>query len=426
MRNNLVILPAILLGWLATINGHSQAYTSYFTGDPSDVQTQPTGGVCLMGGATEHDEAMKWFLQRADGGDVLVIRASGSDGYNDYLYSQLGVAVNSVETIVWHSAAASSDAYVMQQVQNAEAIWIAGGDQWNYVSYWKNTAIDAAINDRVANDNIVMGGTSAGMAVMGQAYFSAMNGTVTSTQALSNPYHSNVTLGYNDFLHVPYLENVVTDSHYDNPDRKGRHVSFLARLMTDEAIMPFGIACDEYTAVCIDANGTASVYGEWPSYDDFAYFIQPNCWPPNEPEVCQVGSPLSWDRNMMALKVYVINGEASGSRTFDMIDKESGVGGTWQDWYIINGILTIVGNTSPINCNTGVVGEEQIGELLQFDSRTWMLQGPPQELQIMSTNGQLIKTIACNGSCILELNHIPKGFYLVRSNRNWTKHISVY
>ena len=37
-----------------------------------------------MGGASENDAAMAWFLERAGGGDVLVLRASGSDGYNDY------------------------------------------------------------------------------------------------------------------------------------------------------------------------------------------------------------------------------------------------------------------------------------------------------------------------------------------------------
>ena len=65
-----------------------------------------------MGGATEQDDAMIWFLQRAGGGDVLVLRTSGSDGYNDYFYSTLGVSLNYVETIVCKSAAASKEIYV--------------------------------------------------------------------------------------------------------------------------------------------------------------------------------------------------------------------------------------------------------------------------------------------------------------------------
>ena len=112
----------------------AQTYTSYFTGDTTDVTTPTSGGTVLMGGATENDNAMRWFLQRANGGDVVVIRASGSDGYNDYLYTDLGVPVNSVQSIVTPDLAAANDPYVAQQVRNAEALWIAGGDQWRYVS----------------------------------------------------------------------------------------------------------------------------------------------------------------------------------------------------------------------------------------------------------------------------------------------------
>lgn len=50
-----------------------QNYTSYLTGNPTDMVTNPLGGICLMGGATEDDNAMKWFLQRANGGDILVL-----------------------------------------------------------------------------------------------------------------------------------------------------------------------------------------------------------------------------------------------------------------------------------------------------------------------------------------------------------------
>ena len=123
-----------LLGLLfLPLAGLGQNYTSYFTGNAADVVTTPAGGVCLMGGATENDNAMRWFLQRANGGDVLVLRTSGSNGYNPYLYTTLGVPVNSVETIVCNNAAASTDPYLLRKIQQAEAIWFAGGDQWRYI-----------------------------------------------------------------------------------------------------------------------------------------------------------------------------------------------------------------------------------------------------------------------------------------------------
>ena len=88
---------------------HAQSYTSFFTGDPADVSTTPDFGICLMGGAAENDNAMIWFLEKANGGDVLVLRASGSDGYNNYFFSELGVTINSVETLVINDASAAED-----------------------------------------------------------------------------------------------------------------------------------------------------------------------------------------------------------------------------------------------------------------------------------------------------------------------------
>lgn len=42
-----------------------QNYTTYFTGNTTNISTNPTGGICLMGSATEDDNAMQWFLQQA-------------------------------------------------------------------------------------------------------------------------------------------------------------------------------------------------------------------------------------------------------------------------------------------------------------------------------------------------------------------------
>ncbi len=319
--------------------GVAQSYTSYFTGDVSDTVVSPLGGTCMMGGATENDDAMKWFLERSGGGDVLVIRASGSNGYNDYLYSELGVSVNSVETIVFHDGQAALDSYVLEQIANAEAIWMAGGNQWNYVDYWRDSQISQIINENIANKNIVIGGTSAGMAVLGGIYFTAQFGTITSTTALQNPYNNTLTISRDSFFNVPFLQNTITDTHYDDPDRRGRHVAFLARAVKDWGVNAKGIACDEYTSVCIDNDGKAYVFGNFPNSDDNVYFLQVNCFAPSEPEFCEAGYDLNWVRNDQAIKVYRIKGDASGSKYLDLNNWEEGNGGIWEDWYVEDGTL---------------------------------------------------------------------------------------
>lgn len=315
-----------------------QNYSSYFTGNTTDIVTNPLGGVCLMGGATEDDNAMIWFLEKANEGDVLVLRTSGSDGYNDYMYSSLGVTVNSVETIVCNNAFASNDPYLHEKIQNAEAIWFAGGDQWNYVSYWRNTAVDSLINIAIEERNIVIGGTSAGMAIQGSYYFSAENGTVTSAQALANPYNNNITVDSTSFLVNEHMNQVITDTHFDNPDRKGRLMTFLARINTNYGVLGKAIACDEYTSVCIDTNGIAHVYGGYPTYDDNAYFIQSNCELTSpSPENCSNGAPLDWNHGGTAIKAYRVKGIADGTNTFDLNNWQDGTGGDWLDWSVSNG-----------------------------------------------------------------------------------------
>ena len=350
------LLLLVFMG--CAIHGFSQNYTSYFTGNSTDLEVASNGGICLMGGSTEDDNGMRWFLERANGGDVLVIRTSGSDGYNDYLFNQLGVSVNSVETIVFNNPSAANEFYIHQKINKAEAIWIAGGDQWNYISYWRDTPIDSLINNGIQNRNMAIGGTSAGMAILGGFYFSAENGTVTSATALSNPFDGDVTVDHTPFINLPILGDVVTDTHYDDPNRKGRHVVFMSRMLNDHGVVAKGIACDEYTAVCIDENGMASVYGEHPDYDDYAYFLQVNCeYPFNVPETIQANEPLTWNMNGEALKVYFAPGTTDGSVQFDLNNWKEATGGSWQHWYVTNGTL-IEHNGTQIDC--GVEGIESL------------------------------------------------------------------
>jgi cyanophycinase-like exopeptidase len=341
-----------LLCYLIPFIGFGQNYTSYIIGSSTDVVTNPIGGICLMGGATEDDNAIRWFLQRANGGDVLVLRTTGSDGYNSYFYSELGVTVNSVETIVCNNTSASSDSYILQKIQQAEAIWFTGGDQWTYISYWRNSPVNELINQSIQQRKIVIGGTSAGMAIQGKYYFSAQNGTVTSAVALANPYSNVVTVDSTAFIDNDFLDNTITDTHFDNPDRKGRLVTFLSRIITDYNVHAKAIVCDEYTAVCIDTNGVARVFGGNPTYDDNAYFIQTNCeLTVQTPENCTAGNALTWNLNGQALKAYQIKGESTGSKTFDLNDWQSGTGGIWKNWSVANGVFTEQMGT-PLNCSS--------------------------------------------------------------------------
>jgi hypothetical protein len=135
--------------------------------DASGMTTFP--GVSLNGGGTDVDAAFEWMSINANKGDFLVLRTSGSDGYNDYIY-ELSQAVNStlssVTSILCKNRKASYSDVVLSYVRNAEAIFFAGGDQSRYVNDWYNTPLQTAVQQRV-NSQVSVGGTSAGLAILG-------------------------------------------------------------------------------------------------------------------------------------------------------------------------------------------------------------------------------------------------------------------
>lgn len=312
------------------IENASTKVVSYLTGSAADVTTTTLPGLVLMGGSTDVDAAIKWLLTRSGGGDVVVIRATGADGYNQYMYDM--VAVNSVETIMIDSRTKAGLSSVAATIRNAEALFIAGGDQWDYVNYWRNTPVEDAINYLLNTKKVPVGGTSAGLAVLGAAYNSAQNGTAVSTTTLADPYNKYVTLGHDDFLAAPNLQNTITDSHYSQRDRQGRHVAFLARMMKDWAIPGVkGIGVDEETAVCVDENGIGRVFGI-----NQAYFLQ------NEnlgPETCLAKKALVWNRSGNAVKAYRITGTLTGNGSFNLTNWTSYNGGSAYHYYVNNGVL---------------------------------------------------------------------------------------
>ena len=301
------------------------------TGDPKDVTTRTRGGVALIGGGGNVDAAFKWMIERSGGGDVVVIRASGDYLYNDDI-GKLG-KVNSVETLLIDSREVANNEKVARTIRNAEMLFITGGDQSNYMRFWRNTKTSEAINYLLNVKKVPVGGTSAGCAILGGFYYSGEQGSPAAA-ATMNPYDSLVTIYNNDFLHPPFLQNIITDQHYVARKRQGRHVTFISRIINDWKVFPKGIAPDERTAVCIDENGNAKVIGEGK-----AYFLLTD--PAHAPEVCKAGQPLQWVAGQQAIKVYEIQGSEAGSGSFSVADFDpaKAKGGKWYWWWVENGKL---------------------------------------------------------------------------------------
>lgn len=241
----------------------SASYDYWLTGSAADVKPAKTrAGLFLSGGGGDVAAAWKWFVACAGGGDIVVLRASGVDGYNDYIFSKIG-GVDSVESIRFNSAEAARDPRVLEIIAKADGIFLAGGDQARYVTYWKDSPVGAALNAHLRAGK-PLGGTSAGLAVLGQYYFSALHDSVTSAAALADPFDRKITVG-RDFIAAPPLVGVITDSHFMARQRLGRLVVFLARIAVDEHGKPtrlVGLGVDEGTALCVEPDAQARVFTE--------------------------------------------------------------------------------------------------------------------------------------------------------------------
>lgn len=302
------------------------AHSLGLTGSVADVVTQSSSGIVLMGGSTDVEEALRWMIQKSGGGDFVIIRASGSTGYNDYIYNLGGI--NSVETLLLDSREKANDPTVGKRLREAEALFIAGGDQSNYVNFWTNTEVSAAIRYLIEEKEIPIGGTSAGCAVLSEYVFDAKEGSALSDEVLLNPYHTTVSLS-KSFIELPYLKNVVADQHYSQRSREGRHVVFMARMMKDFGVSNArGIGVDEKTAVCIDEEGNAVVYGL-----GNAYFIQSKGL---HPEKCENAKALQWNHNQQALFVKIVAGNAGGNPAFNLLEWPATAD---QYWSVEEGVL---------------------------------------------------------------------------------------
>ncbi|MFI1567427.1 pre-peptidase C-terminal domain-containing protein [Streptomyces sp. NPDC020490] len=170
--------------------------------------------------------------------------------------------VNSCTTWTLTTAGDAGNSQVNTDVRNAEFVYFAGGDQCRYAA-WKGTALEASVESVVAKGG-GSGGGSAGHHINSPVVYDACNGSVTSTEALANPYDRSITFTTGMF-EWPNYGGVINDSHFVTRDRMGRTMAFVARAVKD-GLTPggaaWGVGVEEGGSLFIDRDGTATQYGK--------------------------------------------------------------------------------------------------------------------------------------------------------------------
>ncbi|NOU50946.1 type 1 glutamine amidotransferase-like domain-containing protein [Pseudoalteromonas sp. JBTF-M23] len=241
--------------------GALKAYVVGNSTDTCNTLTSGEGASLLMGGGTDVDNA---FSQRVvthvgTGADVVVLRTSGTDAYNDYLLALMNA--DSVETLIVDSVNKANDPYVDWAIRSAEFVWFAGGDQSDYLNQWQGTQLQSAVQ-HVFDKGGVVGGTSAGMALMANSIYDpdGVSGAV-SNEVVTDFCHQ--TLNFSSrFISIPMLDNALTDTHFAQRDRMGRAAVSLAHHSSNH----FNIAASEATSIFITHDGHSVVDGNGEVY----------------------------------------------------------------------------------------------------------------------------------------------------------------
>jgi cyanophycinase-like exopeptidase len=306
-------VPALLTLLAATLLPATPAAASVTRvrlGNAADVSRAAWSGPAFVmngaGGVVAASMARAVDAVRGGTGTLDVVVLAGSSGSTptpecDVVMTLAGI--NSCTTLTLTRASDGNDTRVNADVRNAELVYFAGGDQCRYVS-WKGTALQASVESVVAKGG-GSGGGSAGHHVNSAIVYDACNGSVTSAEALADPYNRRVSLTTGMF-DWPHYADTVNDSHFVTRDRMGRLMTFVARSVKDGLTTggaAWGVGVEEGGgSLYLDRAGLATVYGT-------AYVVLGD----HQPERAVAGRPLSFS----GFKIWKLT---SGS-TFDFANR---------------------------------------------------------------------------------------------------------
>lgn len=218
------------------------------------------GFICAIGGGSENyndwsDEPYRWIVQKSDSGKIIILSYANATNWLPNYFMWLGADTAYNKTISSTSVANLQTTY--DELITARAIFIRGGDQYQYIKLWKGTKTEEAIKYVFQNGGVIAG-TSAGAMILGELDFSAQNGSVFPDEALLNPFNSKMKFE-NNFLNL--MSNVLFDTHLMERGRHGRLIGFIYNIFYTYGKKIIGVGIDDRTAICISPDGIGEIMG---------------------------------------------------------------------------------------------------------------------------------------------------------------------
>ncbi len=196
---------------------------------------QPLGSLVIVGGGGMPDAVRKEFIQLAGGAKtakIVVIPTASADAdditkHDSFLKPWINVGVKDVVLLHTRDRKVANSDEFLKPLTNATGIWLSGGDQSMLTKAYLGTSTLDNIK-ALYRYGTVVGGTSAGAAVMSDVMITGGSATATTDEGFG------------------LLTNMVVDQHFTQRKREARLASVLKT-----QLKLLGIGIDESTAIVV-------------------------------------------------------------------------------------------------------------------------------------------------------------------------------
>jgi cyanophycinase len=208
--------------------------------------TPSKGQLIIIGGAEDRNgdcTILREFVRRAGGiqSRIAVLTAATTrprETGDDYIRVFERLGAERVDIIDNETREEADRPEFLEMAAAATGFFFTGGDQSRIIDLVKGTKLDALIHKRHQQEGVIVGGTSAGAAMMPDTM-------IVGGESQSTPRVNVVEMGPG----MGFLPGIVVDQHFAQRGRLGR---LLAALVQQPAVLGLGI--DEDTAIIVDGD----------------------------------------------------------------------------------------------------------------------------------------------------------------------------
>jgi cyanophycinase len=220
----------------------------------------PRGSLIIVGGGGRPASVMDRFLELGGGrsrAKVAVIPLASEDAAESGRYSAAEFdSAGAKVVVVLNRPEDARSPEVVRQLETATAIWFGGGDQLKLTAALAGTPALEVIQRRF-RDGAVVGGTSAGAAIMSD---SMITGNQTppgdTTGSYGDEYPAIARARIQIRPGFGFLKTAIVDQHFI---RRERHNRLISAVLEHPTLL--GVGIDESTALEVQPNGTWRVLG---------------------------------------------------------------------------------------------------------------------------------------------------------------------